>query len=101
VAQKFLVEVEIWLPPDMDTAERALLARQESEYGQQLVADGVIESIWRIPGQLANVGIWSAADATRLHAVLADLPMFAWATITVRALAEHPLQAGLASMPGS
>jgi muconolactone D-isomerase len=94
VAQQFLVEVEIRLPPDMDTAERALLASQESEYGQRLVADGVIENIWRIPGRLANVGIWAAADATRLHTVLADLPMFPWASITVRALAEHPLQDG-------
>ncbi len=94
MAQQFLVEVEISLPPGMGTAERELLARKESEYGQRLVADGTIERIWRIPGRLANVGIWATADATRLHAVLADLPMFAWATITVRALAAHPLQAG-------
>jgi len=99
MTQRFLVEIEIGLPPEMATEERALLARQESEYGQRLVADGIIERIWRVPGRLANVGIWAAADASRLHAALAELPMFAWATITVRPLAEHPLQSGV-QQPG-
>ena len=50
--------------------------------------------IWRIPGRLANVGVWSAPDATALHDALTSLPVFPYMDARVTALATHHLEAG-------
>lgn len=89
---EFLVHIEIALPPDLSDAERALLEQGERERGLELRASGAITRIWRIPGRRANVGIWSAEDATALHELLSSLPLFPWMDITVTPLARHPLE---------
>lgn len=50
--------------------------------------------IWRIPGKVANVGIWDAPDASALHEALSSLPLFPWMSIEVTALATHHLEQG-------
>jgi muconolactone D-isomerase len=92
VTQEFLVEIDIDLPPGMTDDVRADLRDRESAYGQQLVRSGAIQRIWRIPGRLANVGVWTAADASALHELICGLPMYRWAKVTVRPLARHPLE---------
>ena len=67
--------------------------RREREVGQELRAEGTIARIWRLPGERANVGIWSAPDATGLHAQLARLPCWPWLDAHVVALATHDLEA--------
>jgi muconolactone D-isomerase len=89
---EFLVRIEVALPPDMaQTAREQLLARERAR-GLELKADGVIQRIWRIPGRTANVGIWSASDATELHDAIASLPLFPWIDAHVTPLARHPLE---------
>jgi muconolactone D-isomerase len=90
---EFLVEIDVRIPPDFDDATRADLAARETARGAELRASGTIVRIWRIPGRRANVGIWSAANATDLHAAIESLPMFPHLTVTVRPLATHPLEA--------
>ncbi|HEY9409236.1 MAG TPA: muconolactone Delta-isomerase family protein [Jiangellaceae bacterium] len=90
---EFLVRIHIALPPDLDDDRRAALEHDEHRVGEELVRAGVIERIWRLPGQPANVGIWRAADATELHRHLRSLPMWRWMHIEVTALATHPLEA--------
>jgi muconolactone D-isomerase len=92
VSQEFLVEIDIGLPVDMTEDARAELRDRESAYGRQLVRSGAIQRIWRVPGRLANVGVWAAADATELHELICGLPMYQWARVTVRPLAQHPLE---------
>jgi muconolactone D-isomerase len=43
-----------------------------------------------VPGRRANVGLWRALDATRLHEDLATLPMYPYMRIAVEPLARHP-----------
>jgi muconolactone D-isomerase len=88
---EFHVEIEIELPPSLAPEERAALTEAERVRGRELVAAGAIVHIWRLPGRIANVGIWQAADATELHELLASLPMWRHARVRVRALARHPL----------
>jgi muconolactone D-isomerase len=88
---KFLVELVTSLPPDLPDADRAALLAAELERGRELVADGTIERIWRLPGRLANVGVWRAADADGLHAAISSLPLWRWMQVQVTSLAEHPL----------
>jgi muconolactone D-isomerase len=91
---EFLVEIEVRLPPDLPAAERTRLLEEEQVRGRELKDAGTIVRIWRIPGRTANVGVWSAADATALHEALTSLPVFAYAEARVTALATHFLEDG-------
>ncbi len=89
---EFAVDIEVRLPSDLPAGERAALLADEERRGRELHADGTIVRIWRVPGRLANLGIWSAADATALHEALTSLPVFAYADVRVHALATHHLE---------
>jgi muconolactone D-isomerase len=88
---RFLVQISVALSSDMPGAERAALLERERRRGQELKDAGVIEGIWRIPGRLANVGIWRAENATELHEAIASLPVWPWTDVTVTPLADHHL----------
>jgi muconolactone D-isomerase len=89
---EFLVRIDIDVPPDMDPGRRAALVEAEAARGRELREAGAIARIWRVPGRLANVGVWSAADATGLHEAIASLPFFDWMSVTVEPLATHYLE---------
>ncbi len=88
---QFLVEIEVSLPGTLPEAERARLLAAEVKRGRELRDAGSIESIWRVPGALRNVGIWEAADATELHDLIASLPLFPFLDARITALAQHPI----------
>jgi muconolactone D-isomerase len=68
------------------------LVAAERTAGRQLIDDGIIVRIWRLPGRRANVGVWRAATASDLHAVLERLPLRPWLDADVIALATHELE---------
>jgi muconolactone D-isomerase len=88
---EFLVEIQVALPHDLAEDERARIIEEELERGRQLARDGAIKAIWRLPGQLANVGIWVTEDAAELHELISSLPMYRFSAVHVRALATHPI----------
>ncbi|MBU2669865.1 muconolactone Delta-isomerase family protein [Actinoplanes bogorensis] len=88
---KFLVRLTTMLPPEMNDERRNALLAAEAERGRELVTDGTIEQLWRLPGRLANVGVWSVPDADALHVALTSLPLWRWMDVQVEALANHPL----------
>jgi muconolactone D-isomerase len=88
---RFLVQISVGLPPEMPPAERAALLERERRRGSELKQTGMIQDIWRVPGRLANVGIWRADTATALHQAIASLPVWPWTEVTVTALADHHL----------
>lgn len=90
---EFLVEVDIQLPHDLKPADRQRLLDDEARYGAARRHQEDLVRIWRVPGRSANVAIWRAADATALHQLLSDLPLFPYMSITVRPLVRHPLEA--------
>jgi muconolactone D-isomerase len=89
---EFLVEIDVRLPQTMSEEEIASLVRAERERGVELRMQGAIRRIWRIPGRMSNVGIWSAADATALHELISSLPLARWLDVRVTPLAVHPLE---------
>ena len=91
---EFLVHIEIQLPEAMPEERRAELAAAETHRGRELIEAGTLVRIWRLPGRLANVSLYRAADATELHAALTSLPLWPYMRTTVEALATHPLEAG-------
>lgn len=87
----FLVQIDTSLPPEMPAEIRDALLQREFERGSILRTEGVINAIWRVPGRLANVGIWNAQDADSLHSAITSLPAWPWMSVTVTSLASHPL----------
>lgn len=91
---EFLVRIQVNWPADGDEARRRDLVAREAERARQLAAAGTIVRLWRIPGRWANVGLWRADDASRLHEALSSLPLYPWLDVQVEALAEHPSDPG-------
>lgn len=91
---EFLVRIAVSVPDTLEDERRAELLAAERVRGRELVDAGTIVRIWRIPGAMRNVGVWSAADATELHGLLRSLPFAPWSEFDVTALAAHPLEGG-------
>ena len=85
------MQITTVLPPDMPPADRDELVDAERRRGRELMDEGVIRAIWRVPGRMRNVGIWEAADATDLHDLITSLPASPWFSAEVTPLAVHPL----------
>jgi len=89
---EFLVSINVEVPQDFPASSFEELVVKERVRGQELMAQGSIERIWRIPGTKNNVGIWKAKDASELHSLLSSLPIFAFMKIEIVPLAVHPLE---------
>ena len=86
---EFLVRAEIRIPATMSDAERTSLIDAENARAAELRRAGHLVRLWRIPGRLANWGLWSATDATELHSILTSLPFWTYRDMQVEALAQH------------
>lgn len=82
--------MDVALPHDIDPDVRAATLAREKAYSQDLQRAGEWVSIWRCVGQYSNLSIFDVADNERLHEILWDLPLFAYMTIEVTPLAQHP-----------
>jgi muconolactone D-isomerase len=87
---EFLVRITIDIPADMPQEQSRELAQREAERAGELASQGRLVRLWRVPGRRANVGLWSAKDATQLHEALASLPLFPYMDIALEPLARHP-----------
>ena len=95
------MEIDIVLPPDLGEERRRTLLAAEFDRGSALAQAGVLRAVWRVPGRLANRGIWTAADATALHEALTSLPLWRYMDVAVTPLARHPLAEACAGIePG-
>ena len=87
---EFLVRTENEIGAGFDPDELARLRAAERERAMQLRREGHLRRLWRVPGRWATIGLYEAADATELHELLASLPMWAYTSVQVEALAQHP-----------
>ena len=88
---EFLVRIEQDIPPDIDPDLLASVKAAEAERGAQLVADGKLQRIWRIPGRRAVYGLYEVEGPDELHEVLSSLPLFPWMDMDVTPLGSHAL----------
>jgi muconolactone D-isomerase len=95
---EFLVRIQVDLPPSMPEAERQELLGREALKGREYIEAGALRRIWRIPGRVANFSLYEAQDATELHALLSELPLWPWISADVQALAVHPLESTTANV---
>ena len=84
----YLVHITFAWPPGITAEEQQRLIAAEHARARELAAAGNLVRLWRIPGQRANWGIWHAADATELHAVIVDVDE---STGRARAIRRHAI----------
>jgi len=96
---EFLIEIEVTLPPEMPDDRRGELVAAERVRGRELAEAGIIRAIWRVPGRFANRAIWSAPDATTLHAAISSLPLWRYCSVEVTPLATHEVGARCPGLP--
>jgi muconolactone D-isomerase len=89
---EFLVTIRLDWAALVARADFDDLITAERRVGLQLLDEGVLRRIWRVPGQRANIGIWDAPDATALVRYLDRLPLRAWLDAEVIPLATHDLE---------
>lgn len=89
---EFLVRIDIQTPADLDPQELTRLQQAEAVRADELVRQGTLRRIWRIPGRRSNISLYETSDATALHEALASLPLFPYMQIEVQALALHPVE---------
>ncbi|MBY6362484.1 muconolactone Delta-isomerase family protein [Rhodococcus corynebacterioides] len=87
---EFLVTIDFTRPADMSDSDLGALRRAEAQRARELSESGHLVRLWRVPGRWANWGLWHATDRTELDQILASLPLFPLAAITVHATATHP-----------
>jgi muconolactone D-isomerase len=92
-----MVSIDVRTPVDLDPGRLAELQAAESARARELVEEGTLKRIWRIPGRRSNISLYEAPDATALHAALSSLPLFPYMEIAVQALATHPVEASASS----
>lgn len=90
----FLVRVDFTRAYDLPEDERTALLERERSRGQELLSQGVIRQLWRLPGTQTHIGIWSAADADTLEEALASLPIRPYVEIDVTALTRYTAHDG-------
>ena len=92
----FLVRMDTTAVYQLPDRERKELIDRERMRGRELHAGGFLRNAWSLPGQKANVGIWSARDADQLTEALQSLPIWPLITLEVTPLETHPLFAEMA-----
>lgn len=91
---EFLVAIDFTVPEDMSQSHLDALRVAESVRARELSAAGHLVRLWRVPGRWANWGLWRAADEVELRELLASLPLFPLASITVHPTEIHPNDPG-------
>ena len=87
---KYLVHMDVNLPPDMPAEEAAEIKATEKAYSQELQRSGKWPEIWRVVGEYANYSLFEVDSHDELHEILQNLPLFPYMDVTVVPLAKHP-----------
>ncbi len=97
---EFLVTIEFEDRSDPDDPRQKQVLEAEAARSRELIEQGFVRRLWRVPGRRANIGIWEAADATALHEAISSLPLYRSMRVRIEPLARHPLDDVCRGMAG-
>ena len=92
-AQEFLATITISIPRDAPAETIADTASREAGRAGELAEQGHLERLWMLPslsGDQRALGLWRAADAGAMTAILESLPLLAWISVEMTPLTVHP-----------
>jgi muconolactone delta-isomerase len=97
---EFFTTFTFRIPADAPTETVAARTAQEAARTRELADAGTLARLWMLPdaaGERRALGLWRAADAQQLQAVLDSLPVSAWLATEVVPLSPHPSDPALAA----
>lgn len=86
----FLVEMDVRIPADADSAHIDALKIREKARCQELMEAGKWRHIWRVAGRYSNASIFDVESPAELHDLMSALPLFPYMDVKVTALCRHP-----------
>lgn len=87
---EFLVHIKLRWADGMPQAEIDRVSREERAHAAELIKEGHLVRMWRVPCRFENWGLWRAKDPTELHKVITSLPAYPYMhDIDVLPLARH------------
>jgi muconolactone D-isomerase len=89
---EFLVRSYMRWPAGTTADEKKRLKTAEAARRRELMAQGHLRRLWRVPGSPASVSLYEVRDTTQLHEILESLPFWPSFEATVEPLARHPLE---------
>jgi muconolactone delta-isomerase len=93
---EFLTTLTITVPADTPVQVVDDTRAREARRASELAGQGHLLRLWvppdqpDQPGQRRTLGLWRAADAAEMTAVLESLPLYVWMTAEVTPLTAHP-----------
>ncbi|MGA9776005.1 MAG: muconolactone Delta-isomerase family protein [Candidatus Dormiibacterota bacterium] len=101
-AVEFLIALNIVVPEGTPVSTVADTKTREAERAHELAEQGYLVRLWTPPaepGEWRVLGLWRAADAAAMEAILESLPLHRWMTAEITPLAQHPNDPGITT-PG-
>jgi muconolactone delta-isomerase len=93
IDMEFLVTMTTHVPEGVSTEDVDDVRAREAAHSRELADLGHLLRLWRPPlqpGEWRSIGLFAAADATRLEEVLASMPLRIWRKDDVTPLSPHP-----------
>ena len=90
---EYLVDMVTTVPDGTTEAEVDAIRTRETARSRELAAQGRLLRLWRPPlgaGEWRTWGLFEAANAAELEAVLSSMPLRVWRQDTVTPLTAHP-----------
>jgi muconolactone delta-isomerase len=98
---EFLTYFTVVVPAGTPDAVVADTDAAEAAAARELAGQGHLLRLWRLPpgepGEPGALGLWRAADAAELRAIVRSLPLDAWMRTDITPLSIHPSDPALAA----
>ncbi len=99
-APEFLTCFTVAIPEGTPAAVVADTDAAEAAAARELAGQGHLLRLWRLPpggpGDPGALGLWRAADAAEMEAIVRSLPLDPWMTTDITPLSIHPSDPALA-----
>jgi muconolactone delta-isomerase len=87
---EFLTTFITTIPPGTADAAVEDTKAREADSAREWGRRGHLLRLWALPGEGRALGLWRAADAAEMQAIVESLPLYAWMTVQTTPLSPHP-----------
>jgi len=89
-ATEFLTTFVVTVPGGTPAEEVSVTEAREADRARTLAAEGHLERLWQLAGEGQSLGLWRAADAADMQAIVESLPLHDWMSVQMTQLTPHP-----------
>jgi muconolactone D-isomerase len=87
---EYLVTMTTHVPAGTSDAAVQDIRAREAARSRELAAQGHLVRLWALPGHGRALGLWRAADAGAMQAIVTALPLHDYLKVETTPLTPHP-----------